>query len=507
MFSHSVVASLVAILMDVAAASWQWEGRTLDDRRAVLECVKSGQAFSFTTTIGEFPSAKVSKAESDVTVATLIDIKYSANFKVITNSKAKEQYVLTQCGTEAPTDAVVDAVKKLDANYKRKHFTVPLEKAIATQTTMLGFVAALGLEDRMMAVSARAVAPCWQKASTTCSATLADQWSNKTLMKIQHAAADGVFDDCNGGCSMSNGIAFNPTADPGNLHGAEYIKVMAAFFNKEAEANKIFDAKMTTYAAMSSASMATKSVAWINYQAAATYNLGEGFYLSMADYKKQMVKDAGYKNVDPQALKTALPNLTRNTDGTTWVLRVNDYASKNEAATAFFGALSAVSAVIDEVYAPKPKDYDINTFYAKYNFTNSSQHAFMKHVLRIDGTMSVVNDLDWYESRIANPEWALEGLRHAVSGDASMRRKYFRNIAKDEVPKVLSADMCSKKMPTCEAKYPEVILCETAKAASTTKVTGAPKATDTTKAPEVSAAMGAQAAYFPLAILLMGISR
>ena len=180
MFSRSVVASLIAILVDLAAASWEWQGRTLEDRRAVLECVESGRTFSFKATIGEFPSKKVSAAESDVTVATLIDIKYSANFKVITNSKAKEQYVLTQCGTEVPTDPLVDAVKKLDANYKRKHFTVPLEKAIATQTTMLGFVAALGLEDRMMAVSARAVAPCWQKASTTCSATLADQWSNKT---------------------------------------------------------------------------------------------------------------------------------------------------------------------------------------------------------------------------------------------------------------------------------------------------------------------------------------
>merc|ERR550532_3412120 len=98
------------------------------------------------------------------------------------------------------------------------------------------------------------------------------------------------------------------------------------------------------YAAMSSANTATTSVAWIDYQAAASWNLGEGFYLSMADYKKQMVTDAGYKNVDPQALKTALPNLTRNTDGTAWVLRVNNYASKKEAAGAFFGALSNVNA-------------------------------------------------------------------------------------------------------------------------------------------------------------------
>jgi len=181
--------------------------------------------------------------------------------------------------------------------------------------------------------------------------------------------------------------------------------------------------------------------------------------------------------VDPQALQTALPNLTSNTDGTSWVLRVSDYASKKKAAGAFFGVLSDVSAVIDEVYAPTPKNYDINNFYAKYDLTNSSQHSFMKHVLRIDGTMSVDNNLDWYESRVANPDWAIEGLRHAVSGDSSKRRKFFRNIAKDEVPKVVSADMCSKKMPTCGAKYPEVILCESIALPTTTKKMEASSAT------------------------------
>jgi len=222
-------------------------------------------------------------------------------------------------------------------------------------------------------------------------------------------------------------------------------------------------------------------VAWINYQTAASWNMGEGFYLSMAHYKKQMVKDAGYKNLDPQALKTALPNLTSNTDGTSWVLRVSDYASKKKAAGAFFGALSNVSAVIDEVYAPTPKSYDINTFYAKYDLTNSSQHSFMKHVLRIDGTMSKDNNLDWYESRIANPDWALEGLRHAVSGDSSKHRKFFRNIAKDEVPEVLSADICSKKMPTCGAKYPAVILCgSSALPPPTTKKTRSTEASSAT---------------------------
>eukprot|EP00930_Biecheleria_cincta_P014603 TRINITY_DN1249_c0_g1_i2.p1 TRINITY_DN1249_c0_g1~~TRINITY_DN1249_c0_g1_i2.p1 ORF type:complete len:542 (+),score=103.57 TRINITY_DN1249_c0_g1_i2:50-1675(+) len=461
MFRLSVVASLATTLVDHAEAGWQWQGRTLEDRQAADECVKSGDVFSFTSKISEFPSAKVTSAESHVSVATLIDIKYSSNFKVLTNSGAKEQYVLTQCGTSAPTDAEVNALKTLETNYARKHFTVPLQKAVATSTTMLGFVAALGLEDRMVAVSPYSVAPCWQKARESCSAALADEWSNQTLMASQYAAADGIFMDCPAtGCSTSNGIAFNPAADPGNLHGAEYIKVMAAFFNKEAEANKIFDAKMTQYTALSSANTAT-SVAWISYEPATSWNPDARYVLSRSDYKLQMVRDAGYSNVDLQALKTALPNLVEDTAvaaGTKWVLKVGDYASQQEAAEAFLGALSSVGAVIDEIYAPTPKDYGISNFYANYHLSSGSIHAFMQKVLRIDGLMSADNNLDWYESRIANPEWALEGLRRALGGDSSLRHKYFRNIAKNEVPEVLFADMCAVEMPVCGKSYPAIIV-------------------------------------------------
>lgn len=461
MFRRSIAAALAIVLVDQTEAGWQWQERTLEDRQAADECAKSDEAFSFYSKISAFPSTKVASAESDVTVATLIDIEYSSNFKVLTNSRVKEQYVLTQCGTKEPTDAQVDAVKTLDANYSRKRFTVPLQKAVATSTTILGFVAALGLEDRMVAVSPYSVAPCWQKAREDCSASLADQWSNQTLMASQYAAADGVFMDCpSTGCTLANGINFNPTADPGNLHGAEYIKVMAAFFNKETEANRIFNAKMTSYQAMSSANSAT-TVAWISYEPATSWNPEARYVLSRADYKLQMVKDAGYANVDLQALKSALPKLSEDTAvaaGTKWVLKGSDYASEQAAAEAFLGALSNVSAVIDEVYAPTPKDYSINNFYTNYHLSSNSQHAFMQKVLRTDGLISTDNNLDWFESRIANPEWALEGLRHALSGDSALRRKYFRNIAKNEVPNVLSSDTCEVEMPACGTSYPAIIL-------------------------------------------------
>mmetsp|Transcript_5926 Transcript_5926/g.15130 ORF Transcript_5926/g.15130 Transcript_5926/m.15130 type:complete len:109 (+) Transcript_5926:47-373(+) len=57
-----------------------------------------------------------------------------------------------------------------------------------------------------------------------------------------------------------------------------------------------------------------------------------------------------------------------------------------------------------------------------------------------------------YESRIAKPEWALEGLARVVYQDASKRAKYFRNIAQGEtVDQVLTAAGCTKALPVCSA--------------------------------------------------------
>jgi len=285
-------------------------------------------------------------------------------------------------------------------------------------------------------------------------------WSNATLESLQKASADGVFMNCASGCSSANSISFKITDEVGNLHQAEYIKVVAAFFNKEAEANRIFEAKVTAYQALKVSAPST-TVAWISYEPTETWNLGESFVISQSKYKLQMVTDAGYANVDLAALQTALPKLTADTTvtaGTKYILKVADYASKQAAAEAFSAALSGVSVVIDEIYAPDPTAYDLNTFYANYHLSSGSAHSFMQKVLRIDGTMSSDNRLDWYESRVANPEWALEGLRHSVTGDASLRSKYFRNIAAGVAPVVLDHTMCSVDMPTCGAFLPTIIL-------------------------------------------------
>jgi len=145
-------------------------------------------------------------------------------------------------------------------------------------------------------------------------------------------------------------------------------------------------------------------------------------------------------------------------------IEVSGYASKAEAAAAFWAALDGVEAVIDETYAWNPSAYTYETFLANYGLESTSAMKFIsgKKVFRIDGTHTPEPNygLDWYESRLAHPEWAVEGLKRAM-GDASMGRYYFRNVAAGEVPEILDHEGCTlsdNELTQCaEGAYPEAI--------------------------------------------------
>jgi len=422
-------------------------------------------------------SAEIREVETQITLANLVSIKYGSNFKVVQSARTKEQYVLTQCGTAAPTTAEVDAVSSLPSGYTRKSFTIPLQRAIGGGTVALGFVSELGVEDRMLAVDEYAVAPCWQKYLDCGGQQESSYGGNATILANQLSAADGYFMNCNwdGSCdnvkSQNNGILFSPTFEPGNLHHAEYVKYLAVFFNKEQEANAVFEQKMAGYRSYPAMSPQPK-VAWIGFTPISSWNTEPKFTLSMSLYKQQYVRDVGAANVDLAALQAALPQLQAESDnagGYNYHLKLSDignvthaYDSTLASASAvFFEALSDVGVVIDEYYAPDPSSYDIDTFYAAYGLTSGSSNTFIREhkVLRIDGTMSEQLNLDWYESRIANPAWALEGLKRAITGDSALARKYFRNIAVGEVPEVLTKDSCTKELPVCNSGsvYPVAI--------------------------------------------------
>jgi len=112
-------------------------------------------------------------------------------------------------------------------------------------------------------------------------------------------------------------------------------------------------------------------------------------------------------------------------------------------------------------------------------FVSGSNLKFIKDkmVLRIDGTISENDGLDWYESRIAHPDSAVEGLAHQIHSDASKQFKYFRNIAKLEVPVVISKSTCTSSLPSCDASsYPAPISMMVAQTSTKSPTTAGPAA-------------------------------
>jgi hypothetical protein len=406
--------------------------------------------------IGELPSTEVELAEENVSTAEHISIQYAGNFKIVTETYSKEQYVLTQCGTTQPSDAEVDEVTALEEGYTRKFFTIPLETVMITGTVGLSFFEALGLEDRVVYVSQYATGPCWQKA-LSCGA------DGSTALDEEREAMDGVFMDCSwgGDCSnvngMPNAIHISASQDPGPLHSAEHIKFVAAFFNKEPMARTLFEETVSAYTSAAADHETTPVVAWISYNAQSSWS-DESFVISMATYKMHYVTAAGGVNVDREAIVNHASlggNITAVEASTGWTLTVYtaDFANKQEAADAFWEALGDVDAVVDETYAYDPSSYTYDHFLQNYGLNETSISVY-----RTDGTHTPAYGLDWFESRIAHPEWAVEGLVRVLHGDASRDRHYFRNLGEGEVPEILSHDSCPHaELPQCADSYPAVI--------------------------------------------------
>jgi len=460
------MAPILALTLATLLVGGQAALRPEIQRKEVGECATSSGQMMFTTgTItGTLPSASVKQAETDVVGADLISIAYGSNYKFLTEKMSKEVYVLTQCGSAPPTDADLAEMMKNHAGYKVKHFTIPLQHASSSSTVHLAFFEALGVQDRIKYVDKYATGSCWQKA-IGCGGM-----HNASALSSQMTEVDALFMDCNwdGTCDNVNGqtkgVHFSASQDPGPLRSAEHIKFLAAFFNKEELASQLFADTMAAYTSASTNKVSPKPVvAWISVEPKSEWSEAK-LVLSQASYKLKMVSDAGGANVDGTAVNAQLGSkmtLTEASTGNTYTVLLSSFGDDlAKASEAFFAALGKVDVIIDETYAFAPKTYTFNTFLTQVGLTSDMSLLFVKNkmVLRVDGIISESDGMDWYESRIAHPDWAVAGLAHHLHADTSKEAKYFRNIAKDEKPKVLTKAMCTAKLPACDASaYPAPI--------------------------------------------------
>lgn len=416
--------------------------RTLPERIAVGECVDStaGDVSLYPAKVSSFPDPAVTAAEADVSAAALISVAYGNHFKVLTEELAKEQYVLTQCGTSQPTDEEVNAIVS-GTGYQRKHFSVPVQDVTAASTTILSFLRRLGVEDRVAYADAYAVHGCWQKAAS-CGSTLESAWTgNATKLEEQLDSVEVVFMDCNSDCSnvraRSNAVHVPATKDNGNLHSAEYIKFLAAFFNLEELALRTFQDTVTSYTGRQ-ASASAPVVAWIQWNS--WYSRYE---LSQATFKLQLVTAAGGRNVDAAQLSQSVSSMAVEDAvagnpgaGKTYYVPAGD--DRAAAANALLAAMQDVDIVVDETYAADP---------------GTQKFLTAQKVLRVDRSYTSLGSLDWYESRLAYPDWAATGLARYVLDDTTKLPRYFRNVALDEAPELVTAESCQQSLPSCDASY------------------------------------------------------
>jgi len=427
---------------------------TLEQRVAEGECSQLAPNGAETY----FPSAVQARPKIS---ADLFDIKYGTTFKVVISHMVKEQYVLTQCGQAKPTDAEIEVVAPMAAGYQRKHFTAPLRTATAGSTVQLGFLSSIGVRDRVKYITGNAVGPCWQKAAS-CNSTLELEGSwggNATLRAEQTSSVDAFFMDCSytGDCSgvrnQANGVHVPVAQDPSPLKSAEYILFFGAFFNKDPEATKHFKEVNASYHNVKATVAKKPVVAWMQYYA-------PNFTISEAHYKMAFASDAGGTPFDAETALAGVPGVYVSTSptGKTVTISIANFnqsgvtaQAKAAAAAAIMPKLASVDVLVDETYAFAPRSYTFDSFKTTYGLNGTEAYNFLtsKRVARVDGSISEGDDLDWYESRIVRPDWAVEGLARFI--DPSHTRKYFRNIAENETPIVVAKDSCDLKLPVCDS--------------------------------------------------------
>ena len=186
----------------------------------------------------DFFPFKVSETESE-----FWDIEYRNTYKLLRNEIVDEYYVLYQCGTEPP------AAEDLPENTAAV-LSVPLQNGVGlTSTTMIPFLELLGLRTEIKAwfgFPGFISSPCLNEMVDDGTVTVVNPTSNATAA----AELEGIVTFSNGFTDLSlyeNNVIIREYSESSVEGGFEWIKFFSAFFNEEAEANRIFDETRDRY--------------------------------------------------------------------------------------------------------------------------------------------------------------------------------------------------------------------------------------------------------------------
>ncbi|KAJ2348014.1 hypothetical protein GGF43_004644, partial [Coemansia sp. RSA 2618] len=176
-------------------------------------------------------------------------ITYTNNAKYIRNTVSGENYVLYQCGTPEPTDASATPAGSLQVGNWTKVAAVPGKKVVLDSAPASAIMELLGVQD-MVAASYKffeVTSPCMQKRLAALPRIAQNFGTPATRRRslVRRVSYDLANSDLQWtfttyGMNDPRSFALNPESASDMLGKAEWIKFVAAFFNKESEANKLF---------------------------------------------------------------------------------------------------------------------------------------------------------------------------------------------------------------------------------------------------------------------------
>lgn len=336
-------------------------------------------------------------------------VVYNKTYKVVTNKRLNEKYLLYQCGTTPPSG--FDDHKK---------FAIPLQAVAVEDTTVLRFMELLGLQAATRYMQPQYVTSGCLQAMAADGNVLPLEPSyggSAQVRQAQVALVDALF--VSSAKNDTKTIGFTASSDPGPLQRAEWIKFIGAFFNREQVANTVFDSIRQRYQcqwqAVAMTGVATKPVvAWMYYA-----SWSSKWVLSNAPFKRRLLQDAG-----AQLLGT---NTTDQTFSTVAELQA---------------ALAPVDILIDETWSATR--YTWADFLAQYSLTGASPLKFVvnRQVWRPDGLVNAGESWDWFAGAVAEADAVLEDLRNVVQSSTPKQGTWLRRLS-DMTPRVETTTSCT----------------------------------------------------------------
>ena len=291
-----------------------------------------GCVISFDPSVDYYPVERramvgggASTVHENITFAKDFTITYYRTYKVLKNIRSTKSYILQQCGTPDEYPGLPDEAENATV------FKVPLKKWSSGLTTSYTFMGKLGLWPQAVVVDAQYMSsPCGRKL-VDCGVISAPEppknWKAAVVAKGSQVHFTDYLNTFDTGLHID--VAFDASSDPGVssaspmhphqspqtspphfsglLGRAEWIKFAAPFFNKEPEANSVFNAIESRFDAVVK-DVETAARGKTSPRVAFITTFGSpGGVISIAAFKQEIVAKAGGTNVDPTIAETWCP--------------------------------------------------------------------------------------------------------------------------------------------------------------------------------------------------------